>query len=381
MGSLKKYIVNVLGELVAIPSVNPPGNEKMIAERVSAFLEESGIAASVDVIDGERANVVGLLRGEHPRPILVLNGHLDTVPVKDNWDYPPFEATIENDRMFGLGAADMKGGIASMLGAAKVLAASNEKLKGTLMLTFVADEERKNLGTLRFLENYRDIDYAVIGEPTNLHIVTTHRGVMRFRICTFGRAAHASNPSHGENAIYKMNEVIHACMSLEKRYHSVSSSYVQRPSLSITGIKGGTAENIVPDTCEIIIDRRTVPAETAEEIEESFRTQLEEIKKKDKEFNYSLEILTAVNAWKVRDDSVLLRYGIEAYGKCFGRNPELRDLGATCEATLFAQRGIDTIVFGPGNILAAHTKNEFIRILQLEQAAEYYRTLTKEVLS
>lgn len=377
----REYITEVLQELVKVNSVNPPGNEKVIAERVAALLEEIGIPSTVDHISETRANAIGFLKGQNAGSVLVLNGHLDTVPVKEAWSHSPFDGDIVGNRMYGLGTADMKGGIASMMAAMKMIKESNEKLGGSVILSCVADEERNNLGTRHFLNHCESIDYAVIGEPTNLDIVTSHRGVMRFRITTFGTAGHASNPSPYANAIYKINPVIRQLIERADTYGVGGKDYSARPSLSVTMVRGGTAENIIPDRCEIIIDRRIVYYEKMNDVEGEISALLKEIEENDQEFRYDLETTTTLDAWKVRDDSVLLKHGNQAYQKCFHQKPELTDLGATCEAALFAAKGIDTFVFGPGDIKNAHSKDEYVEISQLVKATAYYYALIREVLA
>lgn len=381
MGTCDDYIIDVLKELIRIPSFNPPGNEIQIAECIRGILKKIDIPAEVEPVDKDRANVTGILKSAGPGPVLVLNGHLDTVPVKENWGHDPFSGEIDGNRIYGRGAADMKGAIAAMIGAAKKLKESNDKIKGTLLLSFVADEERKNSGTMRFLEKYKDIDYAVVGEPSDLDIVISNRGVLRLEISTFGKAGHASNPSGGINAIYRMNKAISSLMELAESYGSNTENYTQKPSLSVSLIKGGTAENIIPDACEIVIDRRTVYHENTQEVIEEITGRFEEIRRKDSTFDYSYKVTEELGPWKAGDDSGLLKMAGRVYQGCFKKRPVLKDLGATCETALFAEKGADTMVFGPGSIKQAHTKDEYIEISQLTGACEYYYRLIKEVLS
>ena len=377
----KDYITGVVRELVKISSANPPGNEREIAERVAMILQEIGISSTVDAISETRANAVGFLKGQTDGPVLVLNGHLDTVPVKEDWNHPPLGGDIVGNRIYGLGTADMKGAIASMIAAAKMVKESHESIRGSVILSFVADEEISNLGTRHFLNTYKNIDYAVIGEPTSLNMVNSHRGVMRFRITVFGKAGHASNPTQGTNAIYEMNRVISRLMELADTYGMGGEDYADRPSLSVTLIRGGTAQNIIPDRCEIVIDRRIVYYEKMSNVEEEFTGLLKKMEDDDQTFTYGIETTTTLDAWKAKDGSMLLSYGNQAYQKCFHRQPEMADLGATCEAALFAAKGVDTFVFGPGHIEQAHSKDEHVEIDQLVKAAEYYHMLIREVLA
>ena len=380
MSSQDDYIVDVLKELIRIPSFNPPGSEKKIAECIRGILKKIGVPAKVEPVDKDRANVTGILKGAAGGPVLVLNGHLDTVPVKEGWQHEPFSGEIYGNRIYGRGAADMKGAIAAMIGAAKKIKESKDKINGSLILSFVADEERKNSGTIRFLEKHKDIDYAVVGEPSDLDVVISNRGVLRLEISTFGKAGHASNPAGGVNAIYNMNKAIGSLMELSESYGSNMENYTQKPSLSVSLIVGGTAENIIPDKCEIIIDRRTVYHESTDDVIKEITGRFEEIKRKERTFGYSYKVTGELGPWKAGDDSGLLKMADRVYQGCFNKRPILKDLGATCETALFAAKGIDTLVFGPGSIEQAHTRDEYVEISQLNRACEYYYRLVKEVL-
>jgi acetylornithine deacetylase len=376
----RTYITEVLRELVSVSSVNPPGDEKALAERISGLLQHIGIPSIVDSIDETRANVVGTLAGSGDGPVLVLNGHLDTVPVKEDWEHPPLAGEVVGGRIYGLGAADMKGGIASMIGAVKEIKESGEGIKGTVILAFVADEEIGNAGARHFLSSHVPIDCAIIGEPTNLEIVNSHRGVVRFRITTFGTAGHASNPSQGSNAIYKMNQAISGLKNLADTYGAKDKELWQRPTLAVTQIHGGTGDNVIPDRCEIVVDRRIVYGEERNRVEEEILAPLKELEQRDETLRYTLETTTALDAWRAEDDSRILKHASQAYQECFHRPPTFLDLGATCEAALFGAKGIDTFVFGPGHISKAHTKDEWVEIEQLVKAAEFYTAVIRKVL-
>jgi succinyl-diaminopimelate desuccinylase len=380
MLSQETYITDVLKELIKVPSFNPPGDEKNIAGRISGILKKIGIQSEVEPFSRDRANVTGLVKGGSSGPVLVLNGHLDTVPVKENWEHDPFGGEMEGGKVYGRGAADMKGAIAAMIGAAKMIMESKVALKGSLILSFVADEERKNSGTLRFLEKYRNIDYAVVGEPSDLDLVISNRGVLRLEISVFGRAGHASNPAGGINAIYNMCKAVGGLIELADSYGSNVQNYTERPSLSVSLIKGGTAENIIPDRCDIIIDRRTIYHENIDDVVREITSRFDELKKRDSAFDYSYNITEELGPWRAGDDSALLKTADRVYRDCFNKKPVLKDLGATCETALFARQGADTLVFGPGSIKQAHTRDEFVEIEQLNGACEYYYRLIKELL-
>lgn len=375
----KDFIIETLKKLININTINPPGNEKMLAEFIKRILDGIGIYSEVSLIEGNRANLTGIL-GCNNGTVLVLNGHLDTIPVMGRWDYDPFGGKVDGGKVYGLGSADMKGAIAAMIGAVKKIKESSDNLKGMLLLSFVADEEKNNLGTIDFLKSFKKINYAIIGEPTNLNIVVSNRGVLRLKITTHGISGHCSNPRSGINAIYKMIGIIEKLREYAHTIDSINSDYSHKPSMSINMINGGTAENTIPDICEIVLDRRLTYREDKNEVEREIINILEDFKEKDKEFKYSYKKIVKMDPWKVDENLEFLKYCKKAFINCFSKDPVFRDLGGTSEAALFAKKGIDTVIFGPGDIKMAHSKNEYVNINKVLEAARYYYFLIKEIL-
>ena len=374
-------LTDILRTLIAEKTVNPPGDEKGLALVIRDLLGRHGIESRVDELGNNRANLIAEIKGGGGGPVLLFNGHLDTVPFKPDWDYDPFAGVVEGGRLVGLGAVDMKGAIASMIGAAIALSREDRRrMKGTLLLGFVADEERKGIGTQDFLRRYPRPDYAVIGEPSDLELVTSNRGVLRLRISTQGVAGHCSNPDAGVNAIYHMTSVIDRLKGYAERISAGRRDDDVRPTLSVTTIVGGTAENIIPDSCQITIDRRLVYGENAEKVEAEIAGILERLREADPAFRYTCKRFEHSPAWMISDQSRLLPFCRSAFERCFRRKPVQRDLGGTSEAGLYAEAGIDTIIFGVGKISLAHTRNESLEVQQLAQAAGFYRLLAEEIL-
>ncbi|HDD42349.1 MAG TPA: M20 family peptidase, partial [Nitrososphaeria archaeon] len=171
----EEYIVSMAVKLVRINSENPPGREAEIASFLAERISELGLKARVDRFD-DRANCEGSLRWGEGARILLLT-HLDTVPAESGeaWSIPPFEGVIREERVYGRGAADAKGSIASMLGALKAIADSGLKLGGEVIFAAVADEEVESQGVRRLLASELKADYAVVGEPTNLQVCIAHK--------------------------------------------------------------------------------------------------------------------------------------------------------------------------------------------------------------
>lgn len=369
------YIQNVLLDSIRIESINPPkdSGEKKAAEFLAQKMRELGIHADVYEVACGRANAVGIMSGSDTGPTLVLNGHLDVVGANpEYWDNPPFDPVIKNGRIYGRGAADMKGAIASMMGAAKLVQEAGIPLKGRLLLSFVCDEESKNLGTLDFLDRYPDADYAIIGEPSSLNLVTAHRGVARFRIGVGGKAGHAGEPENAVNAIYLMNGIISALKEYHETINKRKHKMLPSPTCAITGIKGGQTDNVIPDRCEITIDRRLIPGEDIKQVENELEEVIHEKAGIERDC-YTMERYIFVGPGELRPDSPFFCTIKNIYAGYFGvKDVETHGFRATCEQSLFIDKGIDTVVFGPGSIGQAHQANEYVKIDELRKAAGFY---------
>jgi acetylornithine deacetylase len=206
----------LLRDLVAINSVNPslaagaPG-EREAAELVRAALERAGLDAVVQEAAPGRPNVVGVLDGRESGPAVMFCGHLDTVGVEGMRN--PFTPVERSGRLYGRGAQDMKGGVAAMVAAAAILAAS--WTRGRLIVAGVADEEHLSLGAEALVRDWR-ADMAIVTEPTDLQLAVGHKGFAWIEIVAHGRAAHGSRPSEGVDAIARMGRVLVSLEALDR---------------------------------------------------------------------------------------------------------------------------------------------------------------------
>ena len=368
------YVQKTLLELVSIPSVNPPQDqgEEKAARYLARKLEELGAEAHVDQVSPGRANAVGILGGTQG-PTLVFNGHLDAVPADEGlWDTPPFQPEIKDGRIYGRGTTDMKGGIAAMLGAIKVVNDLGIPLRGRVVATFVCDEEAANLGTLDFLERYPKADYAIVGEPTGLVLAVAHRGVARFRIVVHGQAGHAGQPAYAVNAIELMNQVISALQAYHQSLQAKKHPLLPSPSCVVTMVQAGVKDNVIPDRAEIIIDRRMVPGETSEEVEKEVKEFIAEHARLPEE-SFTMEKYIDLIPGEISASSPFLKSMEELHAAYFPEKEE-RVVGftASCEQSLFLRAGIDTVVIGPGSIAQAHQVNEYVEIEELKAATGFY---------
>ncbi len=361
-------------DLIRIPSVTSSVTDK--EEKAAVFLSkrmnELGIQAHCDLVSPGRANAVGMLGDETSNPKLILNGHLDVVPAGDGWKTDPFTPVISEGRLYGRGAADMKGAIAAMLGAVKLVRDQKIPVGAAASLVFNCDEELKNQGILDYLSRYPKASLAIIGEPTGLEIAVAHRGVMRLKVQVFGRSGHVSISDDDDNAIYKMNKVLNSIQICNRELKKKQHSLLPSPRLAATVISGGTKENMVPDACEITVDIRFLPGETYATVYADFIGLLERIHNEDPDFTYSVNPFLFMPAAEVDTDGEQLKAVLKMHKDYFGGATLPVGFLACCEQACFLQEGIPAVVCGPGHIQEAHSANEFIDLEEVYRAAGFY---------
>jgi succinyl-diaminopimelate desuccinylase len=380
-------VVELLSQLVSIPSVNPMGRdldgpeffEGRVVEYLVEFFSALGVPHEViEVVPGRSSNVLARLDSPGATRTFLLDAHIDTVPV-DGMTIPPFGGEVRDGRVWGRGACDVKGGLAAMLWAFKRLAEERPAGMPNVVLSCTCDEEATTLGITDLVRCWSDgrsklltsaPNGAIIAEPTELDVVVAHRGAVRFKIRTAGRACHSSDPTQGLNAIYRMARVVSA---LEEYAPKLSASrephpLVGPPTISVGMIYGGASVNVVPDDCAIEIDRRLIPGDSDEEAVSDIRNFLTE--RLDFEFEFEPPWLSSPtlddddNGWLA--DAMLAHIEpVAGAHKTLGV-PYGTHASRTCAA------GVPSVVFGPGSIEQAHTKDEWLEIDQLEKASEVY---------
>jgi len=363
-------ITALLSDLIARPSFE---REEAVGEYLRGRFRALGVETTTTEIRPGRFNV--LAHYGPPERHLILNSHMDTVPPGDGagWSTPPLEPVVQKGRLYGRGACDAKGSLAAMAAAFEALVRSGIPLRGRLTLMAVAYEETGALGTITEAERLSDGQTAaIIGEPTGLELHLAHKGVLRLGITAWGRAAHASVPQEGVNAISGMARVIEALdawgADIARRYHPL----VGHPSLVVTTIQGGVAPNVIPEQCQIVIDRRLIPGEDLEEARQEIEALLQELQGANPALRIESEVRGAFpSSQTVADDpfvAALRQAGQEALGRELGIGGFL----ACCDMWPFRQRGIPAVIFGPGELAQAHTADEWVELAQVEAAARFY---------
>lgn len=375
----RQELVTLLCSLIQHPSENPPGNENAVAHFIADILHQEGIDTELQEVVPGRPNVIARIKGQRPGKRVILNGHTDVVPCGEGWTVEPFAAVIEDGRIIGRGAADMKSGVAAMMFAAILIQRHGYPFCGELTLLFNVDEERINLGMTHFLAQGVEADYAIIGEPTSLEICIAHKGVSRTRLTTLGTAGHAAKVRDPDSAIDKMAlllpNLVQACREVKEKQHPLLGN----ASMLVTTINGGSAPNIVPASCSIEIDRRVLPGETRDDINSSLSQALTG-KGLQAEADYSLDNYLFIPASAIEETHPLVERACDAVNHITG-SARTTIFEATCEAPFFSVgQHIPTIIMGPGDLAQAHVKDEFVRIEELHQAAEIYLALTLDLL-
>ncbi len=384
-------VVTTLQELIRRPSVNPMGRtvsgeihyEHRVTDYLESLFRELGLRFPVSPL---RDNIIVRVEGskslQKGGKLLMLEAHQDTVPV-DGMTISPFEPKLEAGRIYGRGSCDIKGGMAAMLGALVRAAVEKPRKRPTIVLACTVNEEHGFTGATHLANIFagksidqqskllpRVPDAAIVAEPTQLGVVVAHKGAVRWRAHAKGIAAHSSQPQLGDNAIYHMARILAGLEQYARDVvpHLAQHALVGHPTLSVGLISGGISVNTVPDHCTIEIDRRVMPGDKPDE---AYRHAVDYVNNYvpagtpvvwDAPFLASPGLSDENNkelAEKLSDSIKELELPGECYGVPFGTN-----------APHYAATGCPTVVFGPGSIDQAHTKDEWLEVSQLEAASE-----------
>jgi succinyl-diaminopimelate desuccinylase len=371
-------LVQITADLIRAESENPPGNEQRVAEIAAGWLEKIG-CAPLDFhseIEG-RPSIIAwwpARRATEPVPgrVLVLNGHLDVVPAGDHrqWTHPPYSAHIEDGKIFGRGASDMKSGIASMIGAVAALQRRGFQPHGRICFQLVADEESAGTHGTGFLvrEGLISGDAAIVAEPTSLMVGLGERGALWAKIKAIGRSAHGSVPHLGVSAIEK---IARAVLALHNRNFGRDDPVFGKPTLNAGVISGGDKVNMVADYAELQVDRRLVPGESIESATSEIRAILDEISSEDPDARYELEVMNFAEPSVESKDSEIVRLVSESIESCVGGPPEYYVSPGSSDARFLRnEAGIPTVLFGPGIMGLAHVVDEYVEVDSIVAAAE-----------
>lgn len=359
-------VEKLLCDLIALPSVNPafvPANDPRAGElRVAEFLAATAAKAGLDVglrtvLPGRPNLIARYCAARRPRWRILLAPHLDTVNGTDE----QFAPVRKRGRIYGRGACDTKGSAAAMLSALCAVAESRRRPRDT-EITFAGfiDEENGQAGSRDLAASKFKADLAIVGEPTRNQVVTAHKGNLWIGIETQGKSAHGSRPELGSNAVHSMARIVDAietgyAAQLRKRRHRILGP----GTVNVGAICGGSQPNIVPSSCAIRVDRRTLPGEKEKEV-------IRELRK----FLSKRGLKASVASEKEHPCPPMeTDVNLPLVGRLMGCANQRRPAGVNyfCDAAVLADTGIPSVVFGPGDIAQAHTSDEWISIRSLER--------------
>jgi len=380
-------VVNLLAELIQIPSHKySQYQESKVAEYIkNYFIDENIEDVKIKYIEENRPNLIAKITGKGKKNSLMLNGHLDTVPPY-NMIIPAFDPVITEDKISGRGAVDMKGSIAAMLTAMALIKRSDINLKGDLYFTGVIDQEQRSIGSVDLVDKHINVDYAVVGEPTNLKICNAHKGMEWIKIIIKGKSAHGSTPEKGINPIYHASRITSEIELLNKELEMRENKVMGNPTVNVGVISGGNDPNIVPSVCYIEVDRRYTTEEKREDI-------YEEIKRIVTRLNaayptYQTEIISMDDRicplknipLKTNEDNKLIKALKKSVTKVGLKDTEVTSFRGWSDAALFVNElNIPSVVFGPGLPEQCHAADESLDIEELKKAVKIYLSLIIEL--
>lgn len=381
-------LIGLAQALIRIPSLT--GAEFEIAEFIRDYLATAGLEAWVD----EYNSAIGVLR-RGDGPTVLCDSHIDTVEVNPiEWKHAPFGGEIEGGRLYGRGATDMKGALAAILYAAKMLA-QDAAFRGTLVITGTSWEEHVEgltLGkaldqlTLRGLRP----DAVIIGEASELNLKRGQRGRTRVHVNIQGKAAHSAHPDQGINAVYQAMSLVKAIREQPIRRDELLGSEIAE-LISIESLPR-PMDSIVPYACRVSYDLRLLPGDTRESVLGRFAEVARRLQEADPAFRAAFQVAPATvrtrdgreeivepfpPAWKFPESHPLVQRALAAL-RGIGQSPALTRYGFCTNGSYSAGvAGIPTIGYGPGAENGAHIVDEFVEIEELVQAAAGYAAIAK----
>ena len=372
-------IVAFLKQLVKTPSLS--GEEGEIAGIVSDKLSELGYGVDVDGM----GNVIAQ-RGKGRGKTILFDGHLDHIQpgALEGWSHGPYDAEVVDGTLYGRATVDMKGALAAM-----IYGCAAPDVDGTVIMTFVVHEEtNEGVATKKIIEEKGlSIDACVLGEPTDLQLSVGQRGRCVIKIATKGATSHASMPELGVNALYLMTPIIDRIR--EENQNLPTHSFLGQGSMAVTTLRClPGAGPIVPDHCEIEVDRRLVPQETLEGVLEEMRglapgAQVELLVDELKCYTgYTTKADQYFPGWIIEEDHWAVQESLEALADGMSRKPDIIGWRFSTDGIATAgQLGIPTVGFGPGDPALAHQPNEYIRLDDVVAAAKGYCALAYRLAS
>ncbi|BBA52454.1 putative peptidase [Fusobacterium varium] len=387
----KEQIVKVLQNLIQRRSYS--GEEKEVAEYIKKLCLEVGY----DTVHIDKyGNVIGSVKGKYEGPKVLMDGHIDTVPVdEEKWTKKPFAGNIEDGKLYGRGTTDMKGAVCAMLLAGAYLAQDLKKeFAGEIFIAGVVHEECFEGVAAREISKYVKPDYVIIGEASQLNLKIGQRGRGEIVVETFGKPAHSANPEKGINAVYKMMKIIENIQKLPMTHHDTLGYGI----LELTDVKSSPypGASVVPDYCRATYDRRLLVGETPESVLAPIQKLLDEMMKEDDTLKAKVSYAKGVEkcwtgatiegerffpGWLFEEKDEYVQKALKAL-KEIGQTPAITHYNFCTNGSHYAgEAGIKTIGYGPSRENLAHTIDEYIELDSLYNVTEGYYAILKAYLT
>lgn len=369
------------------------GHEDQAAKILTEYFKFHGYD---EVITDDYGNVIGHIKGKQPGPKVLFDGHMDTVPVTNEaeWPYPPFGAEIHDGKIYGRGTSDMKGALSAMACAGATFAEKTKKdFAGDIYVAGVVHEECFEGVAARSISKLVKPDYVIIGEASKLNIKIGQRGRAEIVVETFGKPAHSANPEKGINAVYKMAEVIEEILKLEPASHPVLGKGI----LELTDIKSSPypGASVVPEYCRATYDRRLLTGETKESVLKPLQELCEKMEAEDPQLKVKVSYATGKETcytgneitgerffpgW-LYDEKESFVQDVYQELTSNGYQPEITQYNFCTNGSHYAgEAGIKTLGIGPSRENLAHTVGEYIEIDQLTKVTDCYGYVMKALL-
>ncbi|MDX1629378.1 MAG: M20/M25/M40 family metallo-hydrolase, partial [Fulvivirga sp.] len=314
----------------------------------------------------------GIIKGTGGGRSIMLNAHMDTVDVTQMKH--PFSASIKDGKLYGRGAQDMKGSIAAILAMAKKIKDNKVRLKGDVILSFVADEEYNSMGTEHALKKYHT-DGAIVTEPTDLNVCIAHKGFGLFEFVTKGKQAHGGLPDEGIDANMHMAAVMQELSVMSDQLKQTPAHpLLGHPSIHIPVIEGGSAPFMYANQCKLILEKRTLPGEKQDDVLKSLKAINKKLSKR--QINAKVGTLMWRDAFEANKQGLMVTSLCDAFKDVTGENSNFIGHPWWEDSALISNKGIDTVIFGPkGHGL--HSTVEWVDIQSVATMVDVlYKTVT-----
>ncbi|MGC8665344.1 MAG: M20 family metallopeptidase [Conexivisphaera sp.] len=402
----RERLLEVLGQLVSVPTVNPPGESYgEMAEVLQSIMEDSGY--DVEVVEVPRDYLERYIPqyADHPRyvviarigsgdPVIHFNSHYDVVPPGDGWSRDPFRLTVDGDVVYGRGTVDMKGGAATAILAAQAAAVAGADQYGSVELSFTPDEETGGETGVKYLVDSGLVspDYVIVPEASGSdNVWIGNKGNLWAEVEVRGRQAHGSTPWLGLNAFEGMSRlavslsgILSGRLSSRSSSHRFADPREAKPTVNLGGaVSGGAKVNVVPGRYSFTIDRRLIPEEDVASAEAELRAAVEEAAAPLRAEGYSVDLrITSRSPPSVVDPRGKLATALSAaVTRSTGSAPRLTVCPGGLDTRYFQMAGVEALTYGPGDTSYAHAVDERNTISEMMRVARAYAALIPSLLS